>query len=184
MSIVTSINDMFGPGGVYNSGSMRGLAWEKPGSLELIYPEGRNGFQIDAGMREYGNVGAYHSATPKHSIRVRMDAELYGQGMLRHPLFADEHYAATATDEFNDFILRATFNNSIAVGSGNVINDPWSADTQFAEGQPGSHGMFVHLYIDGLYWGVYNLRERPDQHFMATYFGGQSDEYDVNHEGE
>ncbi len=43
----------------------------------------------------------------------------------------------------------------------------------------GVHGRYVHLYVNGLYWGVYNLRERPDDNFAATYQGGDNSQYDV-----
>src|SRR5690606_8089219 len=36
-----------------------------------------------------------------------------------------------------------------------------------------------HLYLNGLYWGVYNLAERPTDSFQAEHFGGDRDEYDV-----
>jgi hypothetical protein len=48
----------------------------------------------------------------------------------------------------------------------------------------GSHGTFVHLYLNGLYWGLYNIVERPDQSFLSSYFGGEKDDwYIVNHSG-
>ena len=49
----------------------------------------------------------------------------------------------------------------------------------------GSHGTFVHLYLNGLYWGVYNAVERPDAWFTSAYRGGaQQDWFAVNHHGE
>jgi hypothetical protein len=41
----------------------------------------------------------------------------------------------------------------------------------------GSHGIFVHLYLNGLYWGLYNLVERPDAAFMASYYGGEEEDW-------
>ena len=44
--------------------------------------------------------------------------------------------------------------------------------------------MFVHLYINGLYWGLYNVVERPDASFMSSYLGGEKEDwYVVNHSG-
>jgi hypothetical protein len=43
----------------------------------------------------------------------------------------------------------------------------------------GSTGKFVHLYINGLYWGVYNVVEEPDEQWAASNFGGDKDHYDV-----
>ena len=45
--------------------------------------------------------------------------------------------------------------------------------------RPSARGRFVHLYLNGLYWGVYNLAERPDEHFAAEHFGGKAKDYDA-----
>ncbi|MBN2314809.1 MAG: lamin tail domain-containing protein, partial [Sedimentisphaerales bacterium] len=50
---------------------------------------------------------------------------------------------------------------------------------QNAMGGYGHHGRHVHLYLNGLYWGLYNLHERPDESFAAFYFGGNKKDYDV-----
>ena len=41
------------------------------------------------------------------------------------------------------------------------------------------HATFVHLYLNGLYWGVYNPVERTNEKFAAEYLGGDEEEYDV-----
>jgi hypothetical protein len=43
----------------------------------------------------------------------------------------------------------------------------------------GTRGTYVHLYINGLYWGLYNPTERPDDHHAARYFGGDNDDWTV-----
>jgi hypothetical protein len=52
-------------------------------------------------------------------------------------------------------------------------------DSQLAMGQPAPHGRFVHVYLNGLYWGIYNLTVRPNESFAAAYLGGKKSEYDV-----
>jgi len=189
LSIVTGINDMFGPfpEGLYNHGSRRGITYERAGSVELIYPDGKKGFQIDAGLRLYGNVGAYHSHTPKHSIRLRFDEDMYGAGKLNYDLFKNALYGDTAVDSFDTIVLRSNFNNSMAFVGRNAsyLQDPWSSATLMAMGNVAAHSTFVHLYINGLYWGLYCPTERPDASFQSAYFGGNKDtDWDVNHEGE
>ena len=55
---------------------------------------------------------------------------------------------------------------------------------QVATGNEGSHGTFVHLYINGLYWGLYNPCERPDHSFSASYYGGEKENWDAMHSGQ
>ena len=38
--------------------------------------------------------------------------------------------------------------------------------------QPAAHGRFLHIYINGVYWGVYNVVERPDAGFAESYIEG------------
>ncbi len=38
---------------------------------------------------------------------------------------------------------------------------------------------WVHLYINGLYWGIYNPSERLDSAFVANHFGGLEQDWDV-----
>lgn len=57
--------------------------------------------------------------------------------------------------------------------------DQWVADTQRETSGLGTHGLYVNLYLNGLYWGVYNLGERPDIDYAVSYLGGNKDGYDV-----
>ena len=40
-------------------------------------------------------------------------------------------------------------------------------------GGPDRHGTWVNLYINGIFWGLYNPTEYPDSTFAANYHGGQ-----------
>ena len=60
-----------------------------------------------------------------------------------------------------------------------MITDRWGAVTQQEMGGLAPNGTFVHLYINGLYWGVYNPTERPDASFQAEHRGGDKEDYDV-----
>ena len=59
------------------------------------------------------------------------------------------------------------------------IHDQWARDTLRDMGQPSAPGRFVHVYLNGLYWGLYNLLPRPDASFAAEVFGGKKADYDV-----
>lgn len=175
MSIVMDIEDMFGPQGIYSNPTSRGDNWERPTSLELIYPDGREGFQEDAGIRAQGGAFRRFDLTLKKSFRLVFREE-YGASKLNYPLFGPD-----ATDEFDNFILRANSNDGWPYGGGNAlyVRDAFAMDTVRAMGNLASHSTFVHLYINGFYWGLYNPVERPDAAFSASYRGGDKDSWDA-----
>ena len=51
-------------------------------------------------------------------------------------------------------------------------------------GDAAPYNRYAHLYINGLYWGLYNPTERPDAPFAADYLGGQKEDYDSLNSGE
>ena len=183
MSIVGNVNDIFGPSGIYANPEATGIAWERPASAELIYPDGKDGFQINAGLRIYGGVNR-STGFAKHTFRL-LFKDQYGPGKLNYPLFQDALFGDTAVDEFDTIILRGEFNNTWPFwvdaerNRAQYIQDRFIADTQLAMGQPAPHGMFVHLYVNGLYWGLYSPTERPSAPFAASYLGGEEEQYDA-----
>ena len=184
LSLVTSPADMFGPNGLYMNPGGTGVAWEKPGSAELIYADGtKTGFQIDAGVRIYGGVNR-STSFPKHTFRL-LFKDRYGAGKLKYPLFAGTPESDNATDEFDTLVLRGYFNKSWAIGDqtqrerAQYLHDQFLSTTQRAMGQPSIHQMFVHLYVNGLYWGLYNPSERPSAPFAASYLGGEKEDFDA-----
>ena len=179
MSIVTDIDNLFGPSGIYSNSVLEGFAWERPTSVEWINPDGTTGFQIDAGVRIYGGAFRGMGLTRKKSFRLLFKRN-YGPTKLQYPLFGED-----ATDNFDTIILRAGANdawNNYGGGNTQYIIDEFMRRTQLALGQPSAHGTFVHLYVNGLYWGLYNAVERPDSSFASTYFGGDKEDWDSIHD--
>jgi hypothetical protein len=180
MSIVTDIRNL----DIYTNPTERGIAWERPVSIELIYPDSyREGFQINAGIRIHGGVGR-NQDMPKHSFRLYFRGE-YGVTKLEYPIFAD-----SPVNTFDTLVLRAGTHDGYAgppgrtVSMSNYTRDEWLRESQIAMSGLGPHGTFVHLYLNGLYWGLYNLVERPDDSFLSSYLGGRKEDwYAINQRG-
>ncbi|MBE3069107.1 MAG: CotH kinase family protein, partial [Planctomycetes bacterium] len=182
MSIVCDPDDLWdAQTGIYANPLSEGVAWERAASIEYIGTDGQTLFQIDAGLRIQGGWGRRPSQNLKHSVRLLFKDD-YGPTKLEYPLFGEG-----ADDAFDTIILRAGFNDSWAPGGSTgatYLQDRWTGDTQNAMGGYAPHGTYVHLYINGLYWGLYNPVERPNADFAASYFGGQKEEYDAYVTGE
>ncbi len=66
-----------------------------------------------------------------------------------------------------------------------MIRDQWMRDSMLDMGNPAAgHGFMVHIFINGLYWGVHNLCERQDASHYAAYNGGDEDLLDARNGGQ
>jgi hypothetical protein len=153
----------------------RGPGSERPVSVEWLSPDGAEpGFQANAGMRIQGGVGRWEYI-PKHSFRLFFRQE-YGPGKLEYPVFPGSPVA-----EFDTLVLRGganySFASELSFEQTTYARDEWLRRSQIDASAIGPHGRFVHLYLNGLYWGVYNLVERPDAEFAASYFGGDPEDW-------
>jgi hypothetical protein len=175
-SIVVDLKDLFDPSrGIYANPGQDGRAWERPASVELMYPDGRKGFHANAGIRIRGGFSR-STGNPKHAFRLFF-RETYGLDKLKYPLFGDD-----GADSFDCFDLRTFQNYSWSFqgdSQGIFMRDQFNRDLQLAMGSQGERGNYYHLYINGQYWGLYNTCERPEASFGETYYGGSKENYDV-----
>ncbi|MDA0814155.1 MAG: CotH kinase family protein, partial [Verrucomicrobia bacterium] len=65
-----------------------------------------------------------------------------------------------------------------AGGQPQYARDEFGRRSQLALGQPAGHGRNIHLYINGFYWGVYNIVERPDVGFAEAYLDVPKENWD------
>ena len=182
LSIVTETDGLFGQSqGIYanpNPPDADRPLWERPVSAEFILPDGSSGFRMDAGIRIHGSTSRDPNWTRKHSFRLLFKNSY--DGPLHYSMFTD-----SAATTYHTLILTAGFNvswNNRFEQAGNqaqFVRDQFCSDLQLGMNHAASHGRFVHLYLNGLYWGVYDVHERPDDHFAATYYGGDNSQYDV-----
>jgi hypothetical protein len=175
--------------------SLEGTKEELPASIELMYAEEfqrvsrtrgrplRAGFQIDAAIE-----GHSHSA-PKRSVRLKFK-RAYGPTKLSYPFFESAPVnSQSAATVFDRLILRSEIGMSWSSPfAGNpqsvtLARDQWQRNSQIAMSALGAHGIFVHLYVNGRYWGLYNPVERPDARFTSSYLGGQEEDYFATNHG-
>jgi hypothetical protein len=189
VSVVMPLASLFGPAGIYENPLNSGRSWERRASLEVIFPGGRGpdgsaGLQVDAGARISGNRSRHPANSPKHGLRFAFRGD-YGASRLEARLLPDSPAASFDTLVFKPHAFDSWVSDDAGQRRGaQYQRDQFVRDSQRDAGHPTSHGYFVHLYLNGLYWGVYNLGERPDGAFGATYWGGEKDDWDAikNHE--
>jgi len=175
ISIATDPGSLFNPAtGIYVNAEGHGLNWERECSAELIYPDGSEGFSVNAGLRIRGGWSR-HPDFPKHAFRLFFRAK-YGDAKLYYPLFGDE-----GVDRFDKVDLRTAQNYAWSNGDSRntMVRDVFSRDTQRDMGQPYTRSRYYHLYLNGMYWGIFQTQERSEARYAADYFGDRTDDYDV-----
>ena len=157
--------------GIYTNPGGRGRDWERPVTVEWLSPEGKLGFSVGAGLRIHGNISR---TTTKKAFRLYFRGG-YGPRELAYPLFGAE-----PGQTYDRLVLRAVTNDSLPCsalpasechgGDAVYVRDQLVRDLHGAMGQVAARGHWVEVYLNGAYWGLYNLTERIDDTFLATHF--------------
>lgn len=186
LSIVTDEANLWSSKGLYlnttrsaPAGSGADFEYEFEVSAELLNPDGSEGFQIQAGLRAQGGASRNADRSPKHAMSLRFRRD-YGEGRLNYPILK-----SSPQQSYNAIHLRARYNNSWIHndsgqrGRAQYIRDQWARDSMIEMGTPsGGHGDYHHIYLNGLYWGIFVVQERMDGSHYADYYGGRGDELD------
>lgn len=183
-------DDWFGPGGlqgIYVNSNAEGEAWVRTADLDWIDPQGLTR-SSSCGVAIQGGGSTAPFSRGQLSISMRFQQE-YGPTKLDIPVFGED-----GPDEFDylilDGYLQYAINQRHGQGShtprsqSQELRDLYASDLHSAMGRPDARGRQVHLFLNGHYWGVYGLHERPDHRFAARAFGGDSDDYDYLKHGD
>ncbi len=174
-------SDMWSSSG--NNGFYRADDVKRPASVEYIDPR-----DPSAGVQADCSVEGHSHDRMKRSLRLSFSAA-YGETKFESKLFTNSPlFPGVGNKSVDKIILRAGNNHSYArtwnPTRSTYTEDEWYRSTREAMGGPATPGTFVHLFIDGIYWGLYNPVERPDASFSANEYGGEKEDYfSVNHGG-
>lgn len=185
MSLAIDSSLIFDPvDGLHVNARNRGRAWERSASIEYLDSKTGEEIQAECGVRMHGGWNRFPEMLKK-SMRLYFRSE-YGDSKFSFPLFGENEVA-----EFDRLVLRSGNGKAWASpwrdlsGSGNSLErvtyfrDQFVRDLQRATGNPHIPGTFVHLYINGHYWGLYNPVEAANEDFASARFGGDDEDYDV-----
>jgi len=184
ISIVSTVPEFFevATGGLYpNSGQTegppasdpRGREWERFCSFEIIEPGNTVSKQANAAILMTGGSSIRQDTTRKRNMRIKFDAT-YGQASLVHPIFP-----GTGIPEFFNFNLKNTTHDSWSNTWSSVdvrspatyCNEAFIMATHKAMGHEVPNQRWCHVFINGIYWGPYQITERVDDAFMDAHFG-------------
>ena len=177
--------------GIHVNAEGRGRAWERPVTVEWLSPEGELGFSVKAGLRIHGNISRLRVS--KRSFRLYFRGD-YGPTELAYPLFGVEPVTGQSRttpgpiraalagqgQRYDRLVLRAGVDDGWLWPCEDkpgcyrehavFLRDQLVRDLHAAMGQVTPRGRWVALYLNGAYWGLYNLTERVDDTFLTTHF--------------
>ncbi len=156
--------------GIYANAEERGRNWERPVTAEWLSSEGELDFSVGAGLRIHGGTSR---GLAKQSFRLYFRGE-YGPRELAYPLFGTE-----PGQRYDRLVLRSGSHDSWLWYAEEAVylRDQLVRDLHGAMGQVAARGRWVEVYLNGVYWGLYNLTERIDESFLATHF--DHDDWDL-----
>lgn len=186
ISIVTDQDNLLSTStGIYVNPGNRGNQWERPASVEMIFPAGYSdpdgnteGFSASCGLRIRGGFSLTKN-NAKHSFRLFFKQQ-YGDARLNYKLFGNEGASSFKRIDFRTAQNYAWSLPSSNDGSKNTfIRDVMNRDSQRDMGWEYTRSRYFHLYLNGLYWGLYMTQERADAHHGDSYLGGKNEDYDA-----
>lgn len=167
---------------------------ERATSVELFTGDNISQFQINCGIQMHGQAGRDNARSAKHSFRLEFKSD-YGPTQLDYDWFGG------GVTEFNSIILRSTWADTWTTRydpfsggtypwpddfplryrpeNATYLRDQWVKEAMRDMGHLASRGSHVHLYINGLYWGIYNAIERLDTTYFANHLGGYEKDWDI-----
>ena len=142
-----------------------GLDWERPMNIEF-YELNNTGINQQAGMRTHGGNGRRFQ---QKSIKLYA-RESYGQKRFDHRFFE-----TIPQDSFKHLVLKPFASSWNNTGINDHISNRIAAhlNVESLADRP------VILYLNGEYWGIYYIHERPDERFLEDHFDIDPDNVNI-----
>jgi len=148
--------------GGYCDSAVRNLKqdWERPVNIELYEIDGDLGFNQQAGVKIFG--GCSRHRFPQKSLALFARKE-YGKGSFEYQLFPDKDIG-----RFESFILRSSADDQVWTLFRDALSQTVLVEYMDVDVQAYRPAV---LFLNGRYWGIHNIREKVNEHYVAGNFG-------------
>lgn len=140
---------------------------DAPGNLEMFLPDGSPGFSVNGGFRMGGenNWASHTQRAFNFAIRGK-----YGDDELKYDLFP-----GSGIPIFSSLTIREGGDDFGAARLRDGIFDSIGRDRLQVET---NRMRTAAVFINGEYWGHYNIRDRWDENWLFQHYGTDNGEYD------
>ncbi|MCX6150822.1 MAG: CotH kinase family protein [Ignavibacteriales bacterium] len=141
--------------------------WERPISLEFFEDGGTPGFNLDAGMKIGGGCTRKY---PEKSLAIYARSD-YGTSKIKYNIFKDKPMQSV-----NNILLRNTgqdwwrtlirdgLMHTILIGQMDIERQAYRP---------------AIVFLNGEYWGIHDIREKHNEHYLESNFGINPDSVDI-----
>lgn len=139
--------------------------WERPCHIDLFENDGRLGTSAESGMRIHGGASRMYA---QKSLNFYMKSA-YGEKTLQYRLFPGEkNYDGTKEiSAYKKFMIRNGGNDTEYTKLQDVFTQNLVRNRNFTT----QAARPCVVFLNGEYWGVYNLQEKYDDAYLETEFG-------------
>lgn len=130
--------------------------WERPVTIEYYEANKNFGFGMECGMKIFGGCSRTY---PLKSLALYA-RKIYGQGSFNYPIFEELRF-----DSYEAIVLRNSGDDYYST----YMRDPLmheivnNIDLETLAYKP------VVVFLNGKYWGIHNLREKVNEHYLAQH---------------
>ncbi|HUF61776.1 MAG TPA: lamin tail domain-containing protein [Verrucomicrobiales bacterium] len=172
---------LFGDNGIYTNPRDRGNDAEVEVGFDLFNLPRSAAVSFSGGLRVHGGDARHNHE--KKPLRIEF-SEAYSGNWFEHPLFPE----ATAR-RFRSLVLRGQGHDAWTEPRGNdpdsrayhatYLRDAFVRRAALRMGVLAPADRYIHLFLNGAYWGLYNLQEQPTASFLSENLGGDPEEWDL-----
>ena len=139
--------------------------WERPIHFEILEVDG-TGYDADAGVKIFGG---WSRAFPQKSLSIFSRSHI-GPSVFEYKLFPNSDI-----EKYESFVLRNSGNDweSTVLRDGFITSLTDDLDIDHQRYRPAA------LYINGEFWGIQNIREKVNEHFIASNHSISSEHIDL-----
>ena len=142
------------------------MDWEKYANIEMYDEQGKLCFNQPVGISIFGG---FSRMLPMKSIAV-IARDKYGNDRFEYPIFKEKDIK-----KYKSFILR----NSGGDFKRTHLRDAFMTQLAKPTGIPYQAYQPAVLFINGKYWGIQNMREKINEHYLKYNYGIDKDNVDI-----
>ena len=156
VSVSGDRNDLDGSSGMLKTG-VKGEGSEA--FVEIYEPDGTRVIAQKCLMKLAGHSTRQHEGQKGFSLRAK---KIYGESRFNYALFSNRDYTS-----YKSFVMRASGQDCRQTFMRDSILSALAADTSVMYRET----EVSVVYVNGRYWGVYNMRERVSNEMIAQFHG-------------